>query len=249
MQIIPYKTRVLTPPKDDLFGALSAVSFTIREGDIVAVSSKVVSIGEGRCVTNDRPDRKDRLAKKEASFYTDIVRSSEWKSLFTATEGVLISRAGIDESNGNGYLILYPKNPMKSAEVLRAWFQKKYRVKNLGVVITDSRSTPLRRGATGFALAWAGFEPLKDYRKTTDLFGRAFKFEVAGIADGLAAGAVLAMGEGDEQTPVVVIRNAPVVFTDKKRPQERVVKVALKDDLFSPFLMSKKWKKGGGAAR
>ncbi|MEK7613405.1 MAG: coenzyme F420-0:L-glutamate ligase [Patescibacteria group bacterium] len=246
MQFIPYKTRVLTPPKDDLFEAIKSAKLNIKDGDVIVVSSKVVSIGEGRCLPFKNQAQKDRLAKGEADYFVDIRRSSVWKSLFTVTEGVLIGRAGIDESNGKGHLILYPKNPMKSADTLRKWFQKTYSVKKLGVIISDSRSTPLRRGAIGFALGWAGIVPLKDYRKTKDLFGRAFQVEIANIADGLAGGAVVAMGEGNEQTPIVVIRNAPVVFTEKKRPQERIVKVKLENDLFSPFLLKLKWKKGGG---
>lgn len=244
-----YQTRTLLAPKDDLFSALDEANIAVREGDILVVSSKVVSIHEGRCIKNTGRVLKDELAKRESKRFIEIKRSETWKSLFTETEGVLIGRAGIDESNGNGYFVLYPRRPMASAEKIRAYVKGKYNLKNLGVIIADSRSTPLRRGAIGFALGWAGFLPLKDYRKTKDLFGRAFEVEIANLADGLAAGAVAAMGEGNEQTPVAVISGAPVVFTEKKRPQERMVKVTLEDDLFSPFLLAKKWKRGGAGKK
>jgi F420-0:gamma-glutamyl ligase len=108
-------------------------------------------------------------------------------------------------------------------------------------------SIPLRRGAIGFALAWDGFVPLNDYRKKHDLFGREFRAEVANVADGLAAGAVAAMGEGDESTPVAVIRGAKVVFGNKKTKEPLIT--APEDDMFAPLLFSKKWRRGGQGSR
>jgi len=245
MKLTPYRTRKLLPPKDDLYGALKAARLDIKEGDVCAVSSKIVSIGEGRCAVNDGTVTRDELAKREATRFVERPRAGAHRPLFTLTRGVLVSVAGIDESNANGYFVLYPKNPMKSAEEIRAWIRKTYKVRKIGVIITDSKSVPVRRGAVGFALGWAGVEPLKDYRTTKDIFGRAFKVEVANIIDGLAAAAVVSMGEGNEQTPVTVIRGAPVAFTDKKRPQERYMKVTLENDLFTSFLLRRAWKKGG----
>lgn len=242
-----FKTPKLRAPRDDFYAALDALRLSLRDDDILVVASKVISIHEGRAVLNTGKKEKDRLAKREARRYVEVQRTATWKSLFTETEGVLIGRAGIDESNGNGFFILYPKDPMKSAARLRTHLMKKFSLSRLGVIIADSRSTPLRRGAIGFALGWAGFMPLKDYRKTRDLFGRSFEVEIANIADGISAGAVVALGEGDEQTPVVRVRGVNVVFTDRARPQEKMLKVSLEDDLFSPFLRALTWKKGGNA--
>ncbi len=119
-------------------------------------------------------------------------------------------------------------------------------MKNLGVIITDSTSVPLRRGAIGFALAWSGFKPLRDYRGSKDLFGRVFEIEIANLADSLAAAANLLMGEGTECTPLAVIRDAPgVVFTDSDRePKGSELRVAPANDLFAPLLfVGKKWKR------
>lgn len=246
MKLTPYKTRKLFPPEDNLYDALKAAKLNIEEGDVIAVSSKVVSIGEARCILNDETLTRDELAKHESARYVERPVAGRHLPLFTLTRGVLINVAGIDESNANGYFVLYPKNPMKSAEEIRAWIRKTFKVKKVGVIITDSKSVPVRRGAVGFALGWAGVEPLKNYRKEKDIFGRAFKTEVANIIDGLAGAAVVAMGEGNEQTPAVVIRGAPIAFTDKKRPQERFMKVTLENDLFSSFLLKRKWKRGDG---
>lgn len=240
MQVTPYKLRPLLPPKDDLRSAIRSSTLTLKEGDVLVLSSKVISISEGQCISMENV-RKEDLILKEAEWYIRTPKSA-YRKLFTIKGGSFVGGAGIDESNGNGHYILYPKNPRKSAAALLAWFKKMYRVKKLGLIIADSMSIPLRRGAIGFALAHVGFAPLKDYRGKKDIFGRLFKFEVANIADALATSAVLTMGEGSEQTPLAVIRNAPVQF-GKSRMKEPLA-VDPKDDLFAPLFFSKRWKKG-----
>lgn len=245
MQITPYKLRTLTPPQDDLRAAIRGTHVRLGEGDIVAISSKVVSIGEGRCVPLDEVD-KLALTKREADYYLLPVRS-KWRRIFTIAGGALVGSAGIDESNADSHYVLYPENPQQSARALRAWLKKEYGLKRLGVIITDSTSMPLRRGAIGFALAWSGFKPLRDYRGTKDLFGRVFTIEIANLADGLAAAANIAMGEGGERTPLVVIHGAPgITFTDSdKEPKGTELRVEPADDLFAPLLFSgRRWKPG-----
>lgn len=239
MQVTPYKIRPLVPPQDDLKEAIQKSKLKLREGDIIAISSKVVSIGEGQCVPIGSVQKED-LILKEAEWYMRVPKST-YRKLFTIKGGSFVGGAGIDESNGNGHYILYPKNPQKSADALLSWFKKTYRIKKLGLVISDSMSIPLRRGAIGFALAHTGFAPLKDYRGKKDIFGRKFLFEVANIADALATSAVLTMGEGSEQTPLVVLRNAPVQF-GKIRMKESLA-VNPEDDLFAPLFFAKSWKK------
>ncbi|MDB5264921.1 MAG: putative F420-0--gamma-glutamyl ligase [Parcubacteria group bacterium] len=243
MQVTAYKLRKLLPPKDNLLEAIKASRMQLKEGDIVAISSKVVSIDEGICLPMEGID-KEKLKRQEAERYIEFPRA-KYKKLYTISAGALAGASGIDESNGNGHYILYPKDPMQSARRLRNWLKREYGIKQLGVVITDSISLPLRRGAVGFALSWDGFEPLQSYKDTPDIFGRPFQMEVANIADALAVAAVLEMGEGNQQTPIAVIRNATqVTFTERKQKPEPLV-VALNDDLFAPFLHTgKKWKRG-----
>jgi len=238
MHILPFRIRVLKAPKDDLRAALRASKLNLKEGDIVAISSKVVSIDEGRCLHVDSIE-KETLVRREADWYVEIPEGKRRK-VFTITKGTMASSAGIDQSNGNGYYILYPEDPFKSARRLRAWLKKTYGIKSLGVLLTDSTSMPLRRGAVGCALAWDGFNPLKDYRKQKDIFGRVFKAEVANIVDGLASASVVVMGEGNEQIPVAVIRGANVSFTTKAKES---VMVSPEEDIYAPFLLSRKWKK------
>lgn len=241
MQILPVHTRTLIAPQDNLMETIKQSRLRLQEGDIVAISSKVVSIDEGRTLAIEGVN-KDILVEKEADWYIRFPKN-EHKKVFTIAAGSTASSSGIDQSNGNGHYVLYPKDPFKSAKRLRRWLMKTYRIRTLGVLITDSTSVPLRRGAIGFALSWDGFVPLKDYRKEKDLFGRPFKAEVANIADGLAAAAVVAMGEGAEGTPLAVIRGASVVFGNKKTKEPLIT--APEADMYAPFLMTKRWKKGG----
>lgn len=242
MQVLPIKLRPLLPPKDDLLQASCISRLSLKEGDILAVASKVVSIAEGRCILVAAAN-KDDLIRAEADMFFKPSRS-RYRRLFTIARGMLVGSAGIDESNANGHYILYPKNPFKSAKQLRRRLMKEYDVKKLGLIITDSTSLPLRRGAVGFALAWDGFDPLRDYRGTPDLFGRSFKIEMANLVDALAAAAVLAMGEGSEQTPLVVIRNAKnILFKNRLKNKDQLI-VPPKDDLFAPLLFAnRQWRR------
>lgn len=250
MEVKAYKLRSLVPPKDEIREAILASRISIKEGDVVAISSKVMSISEGRCVAIDYSldpkeltKQREMLIKSEADWYFPAPKTSLWHRYFTIAKGILIGSSGIDESNGNGHYILYLTDPFKSAQQLRAWLMKTYKVKKLAVIITDSASTPLRRGAIGIALAWYGLDPLKDYKRTKDLFGREIKFEMANIIDALAASAVLAMGEGNEQTPIAIIRDAKnIVFKNRspKIPEQLIVPPS--EDIYAPLF----WREGKG---
>jgi coenzyme F420-0:L-glutamate ligase len=241
MEILPIKTRALRAPKDDLLDAIFSSKMKLREGDIVALSSKVVAIHEGATLLAKGVDKRS-LVKKHTDWYLEVP-SNIHRTIFTLNKGAIVGSAGIDESNGNDHFILYPQNPFESARTIRKALLKQYGIKKLGLIITDSMSVPLRRGAIGFALSWDGFQPLNDYRKKKDLFGRPFKMELANVVDGLSAGAVSVMGEGSESTPLVVIRGANVTFGNRKQKDSLIVEPA--DDIFAPlFFTGRRWKKG-----
>jgi dihydrofolate synthase / folylpolyglutamate synthase len=109
-----------------------------------------------------------------------------------------------------------------------------YKLSSLGIVISDSRTYPLRKGVTGVALGYAGIRGVNDYTGTDDLFGRTFKFESTNVVDCLATAAVLGMGEGSESQPLALITEcASVVFTDETDESE--TKIAPEDDMYLPF--------------
>lgn len=222
MEFIAIKTRRLTPPQDDLLAIIDEELTTLIDGDIVVVSSKVVAIHEGRCVPHEGIDKKT-LIEAESDF---IIPRTYWGTPLSVKHHTFLGTAGIDESNGNGFLILSPEDPFASAQMLHSYIKTKCNLKKLGVIISDSYSKPFRFGAMGVALAWWGMEPLQDHRGRADLFGRAIKIERSNLVDGIAAGATVVAGEVDECIPIVVARNVQNVT---------YVEGNTKEQLFSPY--------------
>ena len=253
VKIQAIRTRVLIPPKDDLEEVLLESIKEIPENSIVAIASKIVSIGEGNCIPLEEVDDKDALIKSESEKYLDRENTPGKYLLHTITNNLLIGTAGIDESNANDHYILWPKNPSASAKRLCQFLRKEFNVKNLGVVITDSHSIPMRRGIVGFSLSYWGFKPLHDYRGTQDLFGRDMKVSQTNFPDSLASAAVLNMGEGAEQTPLVLISQIEGLnyLNEDYIPvgEYSSFEVPLEEDLYKPFLTSVPWKDGGKAKR
>lgn len=248
MIFTPIRTEKLIPPKDNLDKLLKPLIPLLQEKTIVVITSKVISIVEGNCIEISKVKDKDDLIKKEADFYLERKNVPGGWLMHTLKNGTLIPTAGIDESNSNGYFILWPKNPEKSAQKIWRFLKEKTNLKNLGVIITDSHSEPLRRGLVGISIAHFGIKPLYDYRGEQDLFGRELKVSLSNIPDSLAAGSVMLMGEGSEQTPVVLISDLPksVEFIQKKfisKKQFSSFQVPLEEDLFSPFIKNVPWKK------
>ncbi len=231
MNIRPIKTRVFKEGEDILAFIMKHVR-GLKNGSVLAVTSKIVSLAEGAVMQATTSRAKDAIIRAE----------SEWQlqargGKITLKNGLLMWNAGIDESNAKGNLILLPKDSFKAAESLRRHLTQLYKVK-LGVIITDSRVTPLRAGVVGVALGYAGFRGLRDYRGKKDIFGRALKFTQTNIADSLATAATLAMGEGNERQPLCIIEDAPVVFNKKVNRNE--LKIALKDDMYAPLFKPKR---------
>lgn len=241
-----YKTKVVLP-KDNLFAILDE-SFPeeIADKSVVAVTSKIIALCEGRVVEKDTTT-KDELTEQEAEVYLPR-HMSKYDFCISIKNNTFTASAGVDESNADNKFVLWPRNPQESANTIREYLCEKYN-KTLGVVITDSKTSPLRWGVTGVAIVYSGFEPLKSYINTPDLFGRLMRVEKTNIADTLATVATGIMGEGAEQTPLAVIEDIPwVTFVDRNPSQEELdsLHIALEDDLFAPLLTAVDWKKGRG---
>lgn len=248
MNVISIKTHKIIP-NENLFEILDKYLPKLPEKSVVAISSKVVGICEGRVVKIDPsiPNQKDELVKQEAEYYLSR-EYSQYGFMLTINKNLLVGNAGIDESNANGYYSLWPKDPQKSVNEIRDYLVKKNNIKELGIVLTDSKLTPLRWGVTGCAITYTGFEPLNSYIGKPDLFGRPFNAEKSNIPDSLAAAAVAVMGEGAEQQPLATITNVPFVnFQDRNPTQEELdeLKIKVEDDIYSSLLTSVDWEKGG----
>lgn len=233
MEVIGIKTK-LFKPQDNLLEFLDREIKQLKNGEIVVLTSKIVALAEGR--TGEIKDKK-KIIKKESK----KIIETPWATLTLTSDGWCLN-AGIDESNADGQLILAPTNPFITAKQIRRHLIKKFKLKQLGLIITDTKSLPLRQGTIGRTLGYAGFEALKSYVGKKDLFGRASRLTETNIADALSASAVLVMGEGSEQTPLAIIKDAPVKFTNKdiSLSKEKNLSLPPDKDIFAKVYKQKK---------
>lgn len=235
----PVKTRLVHPPKDDIYDILESLP-PLQEKDIVFITSKILGIHQGRCVPCEGTD-KTELIKREADRYLAYKHPSGFNVNLTVTDNVLIPAAGIDASNADGYYIMWPKNIDVLCAEIRSFLCQKNNIKELGVIATDSHTTPLRYGVTGLSVGIAGVEPLKDFRGQKDLFGRKLELTQVDQVDALASMAVLLMGESDECTPIVLLRGwNKIVFNEKASMKD--FKISPEEDLYTPLLSVMKCK-------
>lgn len=227
MKITPIRTRVFRE-NERLVPFIASYISSIKERSILAVTSKIVALAEGRFALFESLDTKERLIKSESQIA--IPTKYCW---LTVKDGMVMASAGIDESNGNGKFILLPRDSFSTARSILRAIRKVYGLNEFGVIITDSRTMPLRAGVTGVALGYSGFKGIRDYRGMPDIFGRLFRVSRTDVADAIAASAVLVMGEGNEQQPLALIEDAPVEFVERTRRNE--LSISLEDDMYRPL--------------
>lgn len=216
------------------------------EGCILAITSKIISVCEGRVMPKNSVSNKKDLIYKEADYVLDV--KNEQSHILTIKNGVLIPSAGIDESNVEDAYIPYPKDVHSTCIDIWKWLRIEYKLQNIGVMITDSHTTPMRVGVTGIALAWCGFEAQYSYIGTKDIYGRPLQCTKVNVIDALAAAAVFEMGEAAEQTPIAIISEAPrIVYKDYATSEMDIINtnIPMEEDIYGEILMSVKWKKGG----
>src|SRR3989344_4026788 len=236
MEVRPIKTRVFKQG-DDLVAFIRTHVKKLKDGSILAVTSKIVALAEGRTANVRNKKEKEALIKKESDWA--LQTHPEW--WWTEKDGALLVNAGIDDSNADGELVLLPKDSFKSAVKLRRQLKSLYKVKRVGVVITDSRISPMRAGVTGMAIGYSGFKGVRDYRGKKDIFGRKLKVTMTDVADSLATAATLVMGEGAEQQPLAIIedlhagRQARLAEFTNKPINPKEVMIPAKDDMYAPL--------------
>lgn len=244
MKLTAIKTRKMLPPKDDLFGLLDESVSELEERSVVVITSKVVSIHEGRCVLRDGVDERG-LIESEADMFLPDVSVRQRPMMMTIKNGTFIPKAGIDTSNANGYFILWPEDVQKTADEIRDYLINRFSLSEVGVLIIDSGLLPLRWGTVGVSIATSGFCPLIDYRKSEDVFGKkSMSIVTANVSDSLAAAANLLMGEGAEQTPIVVAHDLPFIKFGECDVDVPSLYADPKEDLFAPLISAVTWKKG-----
>lgn len=230
----------ITPIQTDIFKESADLpAFVVHhipsaaDKTVLTVSSKLVCLWKGLCVPYESREQKEKLIRQEsdASLKTPLA----W---LTIKSGMIMTNAGIDESNADGKLLLLPRDLYTCADELRTALKKAWNVQHLGVIITDSMILPLRAGVIGAAVSYSGFKGVKDLRGKPDIFGKKLDVTLVNMADSLAAACALTMGEADERRPLCVVEQAPVEFVDQTAPQE--IKYPIENDLFTPLFKAAK---------
>jgi len=222
---------------------------SLNNGDIIAIAQKVVSKAEGRIVRLrdvNPSERAEEIAKttlKDPRLVELILRETEKIVKASAQilivenkNGLIAINAGVDKSNVKGadaYALL-PLDPDKSARRIRSEIAE-LTGKKVAVMICDTYSRPFRRAQAEFAIGVAGVNSFKDYRGQKDLFGYVLKVKRVAIADEIAAAAELAMGQGKEAVPVVIVKNlSRVEWTEETSANDLLI--SKEEDLFNETL-------------
>jgi len=213
---------------DANFVDLILESSEINDGDILVFSQKIVSKNEGRMLSLSSVNpsllangiassygKDPRLIELILSESERIVRMENGIIIVKTKHGFVCANAGIDESNvQDGYATLLPKDPDKSAILLKERIEQKTG-KNISVIISDTFGRPFRLGQTDVAIGIAGLEPILDYNGKPDTFGKIMRVTAIAVADEICSASELVMGKV-EKCPIVIVRNYSYNFSNAK---------------------------------
>lgn len=204
--------------------SLKLQEFDIHNSDVIVITSKIYSMEQESAVVLDTviPSpraielaEKSKLDPRIAQLVLDEsngeVYGAVYKAILAKTDSGLSSNAGIDQSNcPEGYALLLPAHPDKIAQDFRNQVKQHFN-KEIAVIITDSKTIPLKIGSSAIAIGIAGIEPIIDAKGKLDLYGEPLTLTRSALADNLATAANLIMGETNERTPFGIIRGLEYV--------------------------------------
>ncbi|MHA1320648.1 MAG: coenzyme F420-0:L-glutamate ligase [Promethearchaeota archaeon] len=241
------------PLLDIIISELDEHGKSLKEGDIVVIAEKVVATSQGRVVNLSDVKKISLEAKKLAELYdmderyvelilreASMILGGMTHVILAKVNDFLIANAGIDQSNaGPDKVVLLPNNLKKVVWEYREILKKRYNLTDFGLIIADSRVQPLRKGTIGIAIATAGFEPIEDLIGHPDLFNRPMEITTRAIADDLASAAQFLLSEANQRTPVVIIRESNIEFTEKPiSTPEMEAEKCLYMNIFSKYIQS-----------
>ena len=211
IEILPVAGLPEFRPGDDLGGAVAAAAPWLRDGDVVVVTSKVVSKCEGRLVPAPQDAEEwDRLRRKLVDEEAVRVLARKGRTLITENRlGLVQAAAGVDGSNvGRDELALLPVDPDASAAALRTGLRERLGV-DVAVIITDTMGRAWRNGQIDAAVGAAGLRVLHSYSGAVDRHGNELVVTEVAIADEVAAAADLVKGKLTA-VPVAVVRGLSI---------------------------------------
>ncbi len=217
-------------PGDDLAAVIASAAPWLADGDVVLVTSKIVSKAEGRLV--DVPaGGPEREAARQAAITAEaaeVVAERGSTRIVRTRHGFVLAAAGVDASNVDPTrLVLLPVDPDGSARRLRAGLAARGR--DVAVVVTDTMGRTWRNGLVDVAIGSAGIAPLRDHRGQVDGYGNDLTLTQMAVVDELAAAAELVKGKVDG-VPVAVVRGLP--YSDGPGVVETLVRDSA-EDLFA----------------
>ncbi|GAA1816758.1 coenzyme F420-0:L-glutamate ligase [Planosporangium flavigriseum] len=221
-------------PGTDLADLITTAAPWLEDGDVLVVTSKIVSKSEGRLVEVPAEDGPERDAARDVAIAAETARVVARRGptrIVQTHHGLVMAAAGIDASNvERSRLVLLPVDPDASARALRAALRERHG-RQVGVVITDTMGRPWRLGLTDVAIGAAGVLPVRDYRGDVDPYGNELHVTEVADIDELAGAGELVKGKFD-QVPIAVIRGYGGV-TDDDGPGARALVRDAEMDMFS----------------
>ncbi len=211
-------------PGADLAELIVAAAPGLADGDILVVTSKIVSKAEGQVIA---AEREDAIAAETVR----VVARRGPTTIAQTRHGLVMAAAGVDRSNtAPGTVVLLPQDPDGSARRLRAAIAARTGL-TVGVLITDTMGRPWRNGQTDAAIGAAGVAPLRDHRGQADTFGTPLEVTVAAVADEIAAAADLVKGKVD-QVPVAIARGLSELVVASDGPGAAALVRPAEEDMF-----------------
>ncbi|HEY0033841.1 MAG TPA: coenzyme F420-0:L-glutamate ligase [Devosia sp.] len=201
----------------------------LRDGDILVVTSKIVSKAEGRQVPV--ADREKAIAEDTVRVVAERVHPGGVTQIVETRHGLIMAAAGIDTSNvPDGIALRLPEDPDISAKNLCIGLRERFGVK-LGIVVTDTLGRPWRVGQTDVAIGAAGLTVTDDLRGGVDANGKPLQVTITVLADELAGAADLVKGKASN-IPVAVVRGLGRLVTEPDAPGARTLVRSVDDDMF-----------------
>lgn len=234
-------------PGDDLAVLVGQVleGTGLVDGDVVVVTSKIVSKAENRVVVAQ--DREQAITDETVRVVASREHSGGVLRIVENRLGLVMAAAGVDASNTpEGTALLLPVDPDASARRLRAALQDRFGVR-LAIVISDTAGRAWREGLTDIAIGAAGLQVLDDLRGGTDTHGRTLTVTVTAVADEVAAASELVRGKTAGR-PVAVVRGLGRFVTQDDGPGARALVRPAEDDLFR-LGTAEAWQEGFLAGR
>ncbi len=207
LEVLPVRGIGDVRPGDDLAALITTAAPWLADGDVLVVTSKIVSKAEGRLVAVPAGGP-ERAAARDEALLAETARTVARRGqtrIVQTRHGFVMASAGIDASNvDREHLVLLPVDPDGSARALRAALRDRYGL-DVAVVVSDTMGRPWRNGLTDVALGAAGIDALRDYRGEHDAYGNELQLTQMAVIDELAGAAELVKGKYD-QVPVAVVR-------------------------------------------